>query len=232
MPCIEISAVEDPAQVQELHNALENLSSYTYVAFTSKNGIHAFLHELEELKGAGSQEYVKQSGVQFCALGVDAQVLESAGYDVHIQPEEPSTQGLVREMDVKGLLNGASVLCPVPHVTGELPPQLCTKHLCISSCSFEDSYNYAGGLIEPSVVPRFVAALQEGGADVTRVPAYITTRGVSEDEIMPEAALMRSGCVDAICFTSSAEAQGLVNALGGRDVLQALLSDHGTRTVL
>ena len=85
----------------------------------------------------------------------------------------------------------------------------------------------AGGLTEPSVVPRFVAALQEGGATVTRVAAYVTKQGVSSDDIMPEAALMRGGCIDAICFTSSAEAQGLVNALGGRDVLQALLSDHG-----
>lgn len=77
------------------------------------------------------------------------------------------------------------------------------------------------------MVPRFVAALQEGGATVTRVAAYVTKQGVSSDDIMPEAALMRGGCIDAICFTSSAEAQGLVNALGGRDVLQALLADHG-----
>lgn len=77
------------------------------------------------------------------------------------------------------------------------------------------------------MVPRFVAALKEGGAAVIRVAAYVTRQGVSSDDIMPEAALMRGGCIDAICFTSSAEAQGLVNALGGRDVLQALISDHG-----
>jgi hypothetical protein len=90
---------------------------------------------------------------------------------------------------------------------------------------------HAGGLTEPSVVPRFIAALQKGGAVAKRVAAYVTRQGVSADDIMPEAALMRGGCIDAICFTSSAEAQGLVNALGGCDVLQALLSDHGTHAV-
>lgn len=120
MPCIEIAAVQDPEQVAELQRSLEELSSYTYVAFTSKNGIHAFLHELSALKGDGAEDYVRQSGVKFCALGADAQVLEAAGYDVHIQPQEPSTQGLVREMKTRGLLDESRVLCPVPHVTGEL----------------------------------------------------------------------------------------------------------------
>lgn len=118
VPCIEISAVEDPSQVAELHHALQDLSSYTYVAFTSKNGIYAFLHELETLKGDGAQDYIHQSGVKFCALGADSQVLEAAGYEVHVQPQEPSTQGLAREMNALGLLDGAGVLCPVPHVAG------------------------------------------------------------------------------------------------------------------
>ena len=125
VPCIEISAVEDPEQVAELQRSLEELRSYEYVAFTSKNGIHAFLHELDALKGAGAEEYVRESGVQFCALGADGQVLEAAGYDVHIQPHEPSTQGLVREMKTRGLLEGSRVLCPVPHVTGEPHVQSC-----------------------------------------------------------------------------------------------------------
>jgi hypothetical protein len=119
VPCIEISAVEEAGQIAQLHQSLEDLSSYTYVAFTSKNGIHAFLHELEVLKGAAAQEFVRQSGVQFCALGADSQVVEAAGYDVHVLPKESSTQGLVRELKARGLLAGSRILCPVPHVTGE-----------------------------------------------------------------------------------------------------------------
>ena len=85
----------------------------------------------------------------------------------------------------------------------------------------------AGGLYEPPVVPRFLAALKAAGAAATRVDAYITRQGVSADDISPEAALMRAGCVSAIVFTSTAEAQGLVNALGGADVLQALVREKG-----
>jgi uroporphyrinogen-III synthase len=81
-------------------------------------------------------------------------------------------------------------------------------------------------LAEPSVVPRFVASLQEAGAAVTRVDAYLTRQGVSADDIAPEAALMRGGCVAAIVLTSTAEAQGLVNALGGVDVLQSLVTEQ------
>jgi uroporphyrinogen-III synthase len=109
----------DPDQVAELHGALEDLESHTHIAFTSKNGIYAVLHELERLQGDAAQQYVRDSGVQLCALGADAHVLEAAGYEVHVTPAEPSTQGLVRELQERGELDGARVLCPVPHVTGE-----------------------------------------------------------------------------------------------------------------
>ena len=76
-------------------------------------------------------------------------------------------------------------------------------------------------------MPRFVAALEAAGAEATRVPAYVTRAGVSADDIAAEAALMRGGCVDSILFTSTAEAQGLVAALGGADVLQSLVAEQG-----
>ena len=47
---------------------------------------------------------------------------------------QASTQGLVRELQRQGRAEGARVLCPVPLVTG--------------------------GLVEPPVVPRFLAALE------------------------------------------------------------------------
>ena len=49
---------------------------------------------------------------------------------------QASTQGLVRELQSRGEAEGATVLCPVPLVTG--------------------------GLTEPRVVPRFLASLQVG----------------------------------------------------------------------
>ncbi len=49
---------------------------------------------------------------------------------------QASTQGLVAELQRRGEAEGAAVLCPVPRV--------------------------AGGLTEPPIVPRFLAALQVG----------------------------------------------------------------------
>eukprot|EP00892_Ulva_mutabilis_P012592 jgi/Ulvmu1/9705/UM055_0043.1 len=201
VPCVEISALEDPGQVSALQQALRNLPAFTHVAFTSKNGINAVLQELDRIYRASARTIVEDSGVRLCALGADAQALEAAGYPVHVLPQEASTQGLVRELAARGELEGARVLCPVPFVTG--------------------------GLVEPPVVPRFLAALEEGGASATRVPAYMTRAGVTADDIAPEAALMSGGCVDAVVFTSTAEAQGLLSALGGVEDLQALVLDQG-----
>ena len=50
------------------------------------------------------------------------QVLADAGYSVAVEPREASTQGLVRELALRGEAAGARVLCPVPLVTGAEPP--------------------------------------------------------------------------------------------------------------
>ena len=118
MPCVEISALENPDQIAELRQALGELSGFSHIAFTSKNGINAVLHELENLYGASAKSAVDESGVKLCALGADAQALEAAGYPVHVVPHEASTQGLVRELAARDELDGAQVLCPVPFVTG------------------------------------------------------------------------------------------------------------------
>jgi hypothetical protein len=89
----------------------------------------------------------------------------------------------------------------------------------------------AGGLQQPPVVPHFLESLRAVGATPTRIDAYTTKQGISADDIGPEAALMGAGCVSAVLFTSTAEAQGLVNALGGVDVLQRLVADKGAHFV-
>ena len=82
------------------------------------------------------------------------------------------------------------------------------------------------------MVPRFLDALSAAGATPTRVSAYVTRPGVSPDDIGPEAALMRAGVVEGIVFTSTAEAQGLLLALGGRDVLASLVAEQGVTALV
>lgn len=80
-------------------------------------------------------------------------------------------------------------------------------------------------------MPRFIAALEAAGASPYRVPAYETRPAAGgAAAAAPEAALMRAGVIDAIVFTSAAEAQGLVLALEGADVVRGLVADHGAHS--
>lgn len=108
--------------MEALTSELSSLSDFTHVAFTSKNGIHAVLAQLERMHGstAAARTAVAESGVRICALGADALVLKDAGYPVHLLPSEPSTQGIVCELRRRKEAAGARVLCPVPKVTGVL----------------------------------------------------------------------------------------------------------------
>lgn len=201
LPSIEITALSDAADVAALDAALDDLSAYSHIAFTSKNGIQAVIQRLEEAHPGRAAEAVRASGIKVCALGADGEALLSSGFPVDVLPAEASTRGLVAELVSRGEADGARVLCPTPKVTG--------------------------GLTEPAVVPRFLAMLEEAGAAPVRVDAYVTQQGMSPADVEAEAALMRGGCVDAVVFTSTAEAQGLVHALGGADVLQDVIHRQG-----
>lgn len=70
------------------------------------------------MHGEAAAGVVAAAGVRLCALGADASVLEAAGYAVDVVPSEPSTLGLVRELEQRDEAAGARVLCPVPDVGG------------------------------------------------------------------------------------------------------------------
>jgi uroporphyrinogen-III synthase len=69
---------------QALDAALSNLSAYTDIAFTSRNGIHAVLQRLALSNPEGAAKALRASRVWCWALGADAAVLRAAGFpDVH-----------------------------------------------------------------------------------------------------------------------------------------------------
>ncbi|GBF89716.1 uroporphyrinogen-III synthase [Raphidocelis subcapitata] len=216
LPGIEITRLPSD-QCGELDSALERLHEFDYLAFTSKNGIHAVMGRLEKTKGGrdAAVRHVRGSGARLCALGADGAVLGDYGLRVDVSPPEASTSGLVAELEVRGGARGARVLAPVPLVTG--------------------------GLVEPPVVPRFIAGLERIGAVPTRVPAYLTTPGLPGpsglEACAHERAALEGGHIAAIIFSSTAEAQGLCRLMGGRDALAAAvrrnrvaLAAHGPYT--
>mmetsp|Transcript_16947 Transcript_16947/g.23406 ORF Transcript_16947/g.23406 Transcript_16947/m.23406 type:complete len:351 (+) Transcript_16947:77-1129(+) len=198
VPAIQICETKDHSG---LDRELLHLDEYTHVAFTSRNGIAAVLSRLKHVyKGAEeAQAAVTASGVKFCALGRDGQALTDAAFPCHITPTEASTQGLVRYLKSIDEAEGARVLCPVPKVVG---------------------------LTEPQVIPRFLSALASAGAHPTRVDSYETAFGCSEDNCKVECQLLVEGSVDAVVFSSTAESEALVKAVGGLDVFQKACVDH------
>lgn len=128
----------------------------------------------------------------FSALGNDAKMLEEAGVKVGLLPKVSSPSGMTAELEARGErgLNRA-ILVPVPEVTG---------------------------VPEPPVVPNFVAGLNELGMAVHRVPAYATKAVVRGNEV--EEGLLLEGKIDAIAFSSTAEATALALSLGGDQKLR------------
>jgi len=63
----------------------------------------------------------------------------------------------------------------------------------------------SGPLVEPRVVPRFLAALEEAGAKAERVEAYETCLGSDASSCDMEMKALQDGFINAIAFSSTAE---------------------------
>ncbi|PNH12852.1 hypothetical protein TSOC_000191 [Tetrabaena socialis] len=219
VPAVQITALagEDAAQARHAAKALGSQLRqllaqppptsppspfvFSHIAFTSRNGIFAFLDGLSAQLGGvePAVAWLHRSGLRLCALGADGEVLTDRGLRVHVSPPEASTLGLVRELEARGEARGARVLCPVPVVSG--------------------------GLVEPPVVPRFLQALEDAGAEAVRLPAYRTTLGCSPAGCEAERAALQAGAVSAVAFSSTAE--GLVQLMGGTAAFAEAVVRHG-----
>ncbi|PNW72272.1 hypothetical protein CHLRE_16g675000v5 [Chlamydomonas reinhardtii] len=209
VPGVAITELEG-AELEQMRGYLRALladphpaSSLSHIAFTSKNGIFALLDQLAAVAGGveAACGWLRRSGLRLCALGADGEVLVGLGLEVHVSPPEASTLGLVRELERRGEAAGARVLCPVPRVTG--------------------------GLVEPPVVPRFLKALEDAGAVPVRLDAYLTRLGCRPDGCGLERAALQGGHVHAVVFSSTAEAQGLLQLMGGAEAFGAAVAAHG-----
>ena len=83
---------------QVLQKAAVDWERYTHIAFTSRNGINAFLDALRAHYGS-DQALAKlrnsSSRTTFCALGADAELLHSVGIIDVLTPQEVRVPGTV-----------------------------------------------------------------------------------------------------------------------------------------
>jgi len=132
-------------------------------------------------------------GIKFCAIGKDAEYMqEKLGVQPAVRPDEPSLMGIARKLDEDKNIKGKTIAAIVPSVEG---------------------------IPEPDVVPDFLAELNKPGMSVTRVNAYIT-RAVDKTQISRAVELIAAKEVQCIAFTSSAEAEILLQNIGDKNLLE------------
>jgi len=110
MPTVVIEPMKDYTLFD---GAIQNISSYDWLAFTSRNGIEAFFDRLESL--GLTQDVLGKT--KLCALGNDAAALEGRGINADLLPRVPTTRALVDGLADLGA-GGGRILLPVPEVVG------------------------------------------------------------------------------------------------------------------
>lgn len=141
--------------------------------------------------------------IHLCAIGKDAELLEALGAEVDIIPEEPSPTGIIRELAKISDISGKNILVPTASVVG---------------------------IPEPDVIPNFVTGLEELGMNVTRITVY-QTRSLNKDIYDVELDLIRSGKVDVIAFSSSAEVSAFLNMCDASDYQNTRIACFGPSTL-
>ncbi|CAB9499477.1 Uroporphyrinogen-III synthase [Seminavis robusta] len=205
-PTIETLALCSDQDISELKQAVNDIQSYNYVAFTSRRGIQALFQH--DQRGVLKEAFSKQTPCVI-ALGADAEALV-ANHGVEpgsvLVPETPTPQGIVDLLKQKHYqaqeTTKIRVLCPVPKVVG---------------------------LTEPSVVPSFLRALQDAKFEAVRLSAYETRwihPGLLTDIAIDK---LKKGQVDVIAISSTAEVEGLQRLLAATNVGVKVVA-HGTVT--
>ncbi|MCL1932201.1 MAG: uroporphyrinogen-III synthase [Candidatus Azobacteroides sp.] len=130
--------------------------------------------------------------IKFCAIGKDAEYMyEKLGVRPAVHPDEPSPMGIADKLGEDENIGGKTIAVLVPLVEG---------------------------IIEPDVVPNFLAKLSDIGMKVTRVNAYIT-RAVDKVQIDEAVKRIASKEIKCIAFTSSAEIEILLQNTGDKSLL-------------
>jgi len=117
MPTIETCYLSN---YTNLDTALERIGEFDWIIFTSRNGITAFFHRMNDLD-------IPVSMLKNChlsALGKDAESLLSFCGKVDLIPTESSPAGIVAELAKLPQINDQKMLIPAPEVVGLPEPEV------------------------------------------------------------------------------------------------------------
>ncbi|MFS0513590.1 uroporphyrinogen-III synthase [Nostoc sp. UIC 10607] len=117
MPTIETCYLSN---YTKLDIALNYIGEFDWILFTSRNGITAFFHRMNDLD-------IPISAIQkchLCALGKDVESLLSFCGKVDLIPTESSPAGIVAELAKLPQIHDQKVLIPAPEVVGLPEPDI------------------------------------------------------------------------------------------------------------
>ncbi|RCJ19147.1 uroporphyrinogen III synthase [Nostoc sp. ATCC 43529] len=117
MPTIETCYLSN---YTHLDNALSRIKEFDWIIFTSRNGIIAFFHRMNDLDIPISV----LENCQLCALGKDSESLFSFSGKVDLIPQESSPAGIVAELKTIAQIHQKKVLLPTPEVVGLPEPNV------------------------------------------------------------------------------------------------------------
>ncbi|MBI5816113.1 MAG: uroporphyrinogen-III C-methyltransferase [Nitrospinae bacterium] len=114
---------EDPPSWDSLDAALEKLSEFDWIVFTSVNGVKHFVKRLRE-RCADVREL---KGLKVCAIGPKtAEAIENMGVRVDVVPAEYRAEGIIEALGA-GEVKGKKFLVPRAKVAREVLPEQLEK---------------------------------------------------------------------------------------------------------
>jgi len=115
-PTIEIVP---PRSFQALDGAINNVSSYDWIIFTSVNGVMAFF---ERLKALG-KDIRELNGAKIAAIGdITSRAIEDMGINVDLVPKDFRAEGLIEKFS-KQNIKDTNILLPRAKVARDILPQ-------------------------------------------------------------------------------------------------------------
>lgn len=119
LPVISIQPAQDPAPIDR---AIEQLSSYDWLIFTSVNGVRFFVERLDQ-----SQQDLRSLKARICAIGPATRLaVESLHLKVDLMPDEYVAESLVKTFAAENLA-GKRILLPRAAVARDVIPAELSK---------------------------------------------------------------------------------------------------------
>lgn len=116
-PTIEIVP---PPSFTELDNAIEDIGLYSWLIFTSVNGVNSFFDRFSDLERDIRDLY----GIKLAAIGQKtAEAVQAKGIRVEIVPEDYKAEGLISKFEREDL-KGRKILIPRAKVARDILPEM------------------------------------------------------------------------------------------------------------